>query len=110
MMLKSRPQTKFITDAPDGKQITLKVPGIAVAYQKEFANFEVALPAVGEKQDVNREIDLSLQKMALESGELLWENGTCTADLAFAENETEINLRTGWPSFIVYGDWEMLIK
>jgi hypothetical protein len=142
-----RPLTKFISDAPEDRQITLKVPGIAVAYQKDFDNFDVALPAVGEKQDVNREIDLTLQKMVLESverisattarlnfklntggddsvkiwsagiggenldsGELLWENGTCTADLTFAENETEINLNIGWPSFIVNGDWEMLIN
>jgi hypothetical protein len=142
-----RPLTKFISDTASGKQITLKVPGIAVAYQKDFENFGIALPAVGEKKDVNREIDLTLQKMALESvertsattarlvfklntgddntvkiwsagisgeslesGELLWENGACTADLTFAENETEINLRIGWPSFIVNGDWEMLIN
>jgi hypothetical protein len=142
-----RPLTKFTSDAPADKQITLKVPGIAVGYEKEFANLDVTLPAVGEKQDVNETIDLSLQTMALqsiertsattarltfklntgednsvriwsavingeslESGEILWNNGTCTADVTFAETETQIDLRIGWLSFIVDGDWEMLIK
>ncbi len=141
------PLTKFTSDAPADKPITLKVPGIAVAYPKDFANLNVPLPNVGEKQEINSEIDLTLQKMMLESvkrtsattarltfklnigndanvriwsadvygenlasGELLWENGICTADFTFAEDETQIDLEVGWPSFIVDGEWEMVIK
>ena len=142
-----RPLTKFTSNAPDNKQITLNVPGIVVSYDKSFADLNAALPAAGEKQEVNGEINLSLQKMVLQSiertsdttarlvfklntgdknnvrirnaiiqgdnidsGELLWENGICTMDVTLSEPATQINLQISHPSFIVDGDWTMLIE
>lgn len=142
-----RPYTKFTSSAPEGKEITLKVPGIVAGYEKSFGDINVALPAVGEKKTVNEEIDLTLQKMALESvertsattarltfklntgdngdvkiwnarisgdsinnSELLWENGICTMDITISESTEQVNLEISDPSFIVTGNWDMIIK
>ncbi len=45
-----------------------------------------------------------------QSGELLWENGSCTIKLTFENAPKTAELVVGWPSFVVNGNWVLLLR
>ena len=80
------PVTRFESNAPAGQEITLEIPGIIVGYKKDLEKFNIDLPVVGEENHLNKEIDLGLQKMVLQSVE---RTSSTTAKLKFALNTGE---------------------
>lgn len=78
-----RPVTQFESQAPAGKEIELKIPSLIVGYEKDFGNIDVAIPGLNEEKRINREIDLKLQKIILES---IKRTSATTAELKFALN------------------------
>jgi hypothetical protein len=91
-----RPLTKFTTDAPAGKTLTMTLPGIVVATEKSI-NLDVDIPAEKEKKDVAQTIDLGLQKMRLDSIE---RTSDTTARLCFTLNtggEEDVRI---WETFL----------
>lgn len=78
-----RPIIQFVSPAPADQEIALKIPSIIVAYEKEFANFNVEIPSLNEEKIINQEIDLKLQKVVLQSIE---RTSATTAELKFALN------------------------
>ena len=80
------PVTRFESNAPAGKEITLEIPGIIVGYGKIFTKFNIDIPLVGEENHPNKEIDLGLQKMVLQS---IVRTSATTAELKFTLNTGE---------------------
>ncbi|GAB6180400.1 hypothetical protein JCM14036_17190 [Desulfotomaculum defluvii] len=78
-----RPVTQFETQAPADKEIELKIPSLLVGYEKDFANIDVAIPELNEEKRIDREIDLKLQKIILQS---IKRTSATTAELKFALN------------------------
>jgi hypothetical protein len=78
-----RPVTQFESQAPADKEIELKIPGLLVGYEKDFGNFDVAIPGLNEEKRIDREIDLKLQKIILQS---IKRTSATTAELKFALN------------------------
>lgn len=78
-----RPVTQFESQVPDGKEIELKIPSLIVGYEKTFDTFDVAIPGLNEENTIDREIDLKLQKMVLQS---IKRTSATTAELKFALN------------------------
>lgn len=78
-----RPLTIFTSDAPVGKDIALKVPGIIIGDPNALEELPLSLPASGEKREVNRIIDLGLQSMELRT---LERTSDTTARLEFLLN------------------------
>ncbi|AET67302.1 hypothetical protein Desor_1659 [Desulfosporosinus orientis DSM 765] len=88
-----RPVTQFESLAPADKEIELKVPSLLVGYEKDFGNFDVAIPGLNEEKRIDREIDLKLQKIVLQS---IKRTSATTAELKFALNTggaTEVAVR-----------------
>ena len=80
------PATRFESNAPDGQEITLKIPGIIVSYKEIITKFNIDIPAVGEENFPSKEIDLGLQKMVLQS---IVRTSATTAELTFTLNTGE---------------------
>lgn len=78
-----RPVTQFESQAPAGKEIQLKIPSLLVGYEKDFGNFNVAIPGLNEEKRIDQEIDLKLQKIVLQS---IKRTSATTAELKFALN------------------------
>ncbi|SMP65151.1 hypothetical protein [Anoxynatronum buryatiense] len=78
-----RPITQFEAQVPDGKKINLKIPSLIVGYQKTFDSFNVNIPEINEEVTIDREIDLNLQKMVLQS---IKRTSATTAELVFGVN------------------------
>ncbi len=78
-----RPITQFESQVPAGKEIELKIPSLVVGYEKDFGSFAVAIPEVNEEKRIDREIDLKLQKIVLQS---IKRTSPTTAELKFALN------------------------
>ena len=90
------PLTKFITDAPAEKELTVKLPSIAVTTEKEL-DLKVPISAVNNKQDLHQTIDLGLQKMQLDSIE---RTSDTTAQLRFTLNTGEQESVRIWSTFL----------
>ncbi|MDF3003960.1 MAG: hypothetical protein K0S22_432 [Oscillospiraceae bacterium] len=45
-----------------------------------------------------------------QSGELLWENSSCTMQLTFNKAPKTAELVFSWPSFVINGNWVLLIR
>jgi len=82
-----RPITQFESQAPADKEIELKIPSLLVGYEKDFGNVDVAIPGLNEEKTIDREIDLKLQKVILES---IKRTSATTAELKFALNTGNI--------------------
>lgn len=91
-----RPLTKYTTDAPAGKELTVTLPSIVVTTEKSI-NLKVAIPPNNEKQTIPQAIDLGLQKMQLESIERTSET---TARLFFTLNTGEQNGIRVWETYL----------
>lgn len=78
-----RPITQFESQVPAGKEIELKIPSLIVGYEQNFANFNIAIPGLNEEKRIDREIDLKLQKIVLQS---IKRTSATTAELKFALN------------------------
>lgn len=63
---KGRPVTMFETNAPKGKELTLKVPSIVACYPEEIEKLKVSIPKEGEVS-INQEIDFGIQKAKVKS-------------------------------------------
>lgn len=78
-----RPITQFEAEASANKEIELKIPSLLVGYERDFGNFDVAIPELNEEKRIDREIDLKLQKIVLQS---IKRTSATTAELKFALN------------------------
>lgn len=78
-----RPVTQFETQTPVHKEIELKIPSLVVGYEKDFADIDVAIPKLNEEKRIDKEIDLKLQKIILQS---IKRTSATTAELKFALN------------------------
>ncbi|MEG6523634.1 hypothetical protein [Desulfotomaculum sp. 1211_IL3151] len=78
-----RPVTQFETQDPADTEIELKIPSLLVGYEKDFGNIDVAIPELNEEKRIDREIDLKLQKITLQS---IKRTSATTAELKFALN------------------------
>ncbi len=80
-----RPVTIFESDAPDDKEIELKIPSITVYYdfKKEFPKHEIQIPELNQELTLNKEIDFNLQKMILKT---IKRTSDTTAELTFELN------------------------
>lgn len=78
-----RPITQFESKATVNKEIELRIPSLLVGYEKDFGNFDVAIPGLNEEKRIDREIDLKLQKIVLQS---IKRTSATTAELKFALN------------------------
>ncbi len=78
-----RPVTQFESQAPADQEIELKIPSLIVGYEKDFANFNVAIPELNKEKRIDREIDLKLQKIVLQS---IKRTSATTAELKFGLN------------------------
>lgn len=78
-----RPVTQFVSPAPADREIALKIPSIIVGYEQEFDHFNIEIPGLDEEKSINREIDLKLQKIVLQS---IKRTSATTAELTFALN------------------------
>jgi len=142
-----RPVTQFESQVPAGKEIKLKIPSLIVGYEKDFGNFDVAIPGLNEEKRIDREIDLKLQKIVLQSikrtsattaelkfalntggakevvlrdaglyskdvqsGDSVWQDNICTMRISFDEQLKNAEFNVGWPSFVVNGNWTLIIK
>ncbi|MEA5135237.1 MAG: hypothetical protein VB035_03770 [Candidatus Fimivivens sp.] len=45
-----------------------------------------------------------------QSGELLWENSSCTMQLTFDKAPKTAELVISWPSFVINGNWVLLVR
>lgn len=89
-----RPITQFESNAPADKDIELKIPSLLIGYEKDFDNFDVVIPGLNEEKRIDREIDLKLQKIVLQS---IKRTSATTAELKFALNTggaKEVAVRT----------------
>ncbi len=76
-----RPITTFISDVIG--DVSVKIPSLLVSYEKECARFPIQIPDINEEQEINKEIDLGIQKMVLQTVKRTSET---TVDLVFALN------------------------
>lgn len=63
----------------------------------------------GERSDV-RVWSASIDSRQATSGELLWENGTCTMQVTFKESANSLDVTVSSPSFFIDGNWIMNIQ
>ncbi len=99
-----RPVTTFLSDAPD--DVTLYIPSLIVGLEETMDTINLTMPAVGEETALNKEIDLGLQKMVLQTVKRTSET---TAELTFALNtgeKSEVTIREGgiYSSDVINGE------
>lgn len=90
------PLTKYTTNAPAGKSLTVKLPSIVVATEKS-TNLKVTIPTTNEKINPSQSIDLGLQKMQLESIE---RTSDTTAKLRFTLNTGDQENVRIWEAYL----------
>ncbi len=89
----ARPVTKYLAELPAGKSVELQVPSIMVKYEKRLIELDLDLPEDTDEVSFNKELDLKLQKMQLDS---IKRTSPTTATLMFTLNtgdKREVEIR-----------------